>query len=271
MYNKNKYDCLDSGYFWCSKWPNRRNTKIWPDGTDGDLARCINWVILRDKETQAEFLFVSAHIDAKVPLARTYSTKLITEKATEIADGRPVIMAGDWNCHESTEAYWNLHKNGYADSRYRTDSVANMSIYSTMNKWGESTDLQTRPTIDHCIISKDSVMVNSAHRDMGEISAGVYASDHNATVFDLSFVNVNAAVETTPADTEAAQTESVSEAETSLETYIETAVETVAAEETVATATDATASEGGCASSMALSLVSALALAGVALLKKRKE
>ena len=192
MYNKNKYELVDEGFYWCSKWPNRRNTKIWEDGTDGDMARCINWVILRDKETKAEFFFASVHIDAKVPMARTHSTNLIIQKATELAEGRPVIMAGDWNCHESTEAYWNLHLNGYADARYRTDSVANMSIYSTMNKWGESTDLQTRPAIDHCIISKDSVMVNSAHRDMGEIEAGIYASDHNATVFDLSYVNINA-------------------------------------------------------------------------------
>ena len=293
MYNKNKYECLDSGYFWCSKWPNRRNTKIWADGTDGDLARCINWVILRDKETQAEFLFVSAHIDAKVPQARTYSTELITAKATEIADGRPVIMAGDWNCHESTEAYWNLHKNGYADSRYRTDSVANMSIYSTMNKWGESTDLQTRPTIDHCIISKDSVMVNSAHRDMGEISEGIYASDHNATIFDLSFVNIHAEEETTSAETEtptepqvtepqatepqvtepSEPEDSATEPESIPETVALSDTEnvTVATGETATTADTSVDSESGCASAIATSSLFVLAIACAVALKKRKD
>ncbi len=283
LYNKNKYDCLDSGFFWCSKWPNRRNTKIWQDGTDGDLARCINWVILRDKETQAEFLFVSAHIDAKVAMARTHSTNLIIEKATEFAEGRPVIMAGDWNCHESTEAYWNLHKNGYADSRYRTDSVADMSIYSTMNKWGESTDLQTRPSIDHCIISKDSVMVNSAHRDMGEIEAGVYASDHNATVFDLSFVNINAEEETTPSETESSTEPVVTEPQatepvatepesTPADVTAEPAVseETTTADAT-ATATDTAASEGGCASVIVTSSLMAMAVACAVILKKREE
>lgn len=263
MYNKNKYDCLDSGYFWCSKWPERRNTKIWEDGTDGDLARCINWVILRDKETEAEFLFVSAHIDAKVPLARTYSTALITKKATELAGGRPVIMAGDWNCHESTEAYWNLHENGYADARYRTDSVADMSIYSTMNKWGESTDLQTRPAIDHCIISRDSVMVNSAHRDMGEIEAGIYASDHNATVFDLSFVNVNAEEETT-----------VPETEVTTEPVIEVTGTSAPQQGTEAEVTEAETDEvpsGGCASVAAVSAVVVAAVAGVLLIKKKED
>ncbi len=263
MYNKNKYDCLGSGYFWCSKWPERRNTKIWEDGTDGDLARCINWVILRDKETEAEFLFVSAHIDAKVPLARTYSTALITKKATELAGGRPVIMAGDWNCHESTEAYWNLHENGYADARYRTDSVADMSIYSTMNKWGESTDLQTRPAIDHCIISRDSVMVNSAHRDMGEIEAGIYASDHNATVFDLSFVNVNAEEETT-----------VPETEVTTEPVIEVTGTSAPQQGTEAEVTEAETDEvpsGGCASVAAVSAVVVAAVAGVLLIKKKED
>lgn len=263
MYNNNKYDCLDSGYFWCSKWPERRNTKIWEDGTDGDLARCINWVILRDKETEAEFLFVSAHIDAKVPLARTYSTALITKKATELAGGRPVIMAGDWNCHESTEAYWNLHENGYADARYRTDSVADMSIYSTMNKWGESTDLQTRPAIDHCIISRDSVMVNSAHRDMGEIEAGIYASDHNATVFDLSFVNVNAEEETT-----------VPETEVTTEPVIEATGTSAPQQGTEAEVTEAETDEvpsGGCASVAAVSAVVVAAMAGVLLIKKKED
>lgn len=263
MYNRNKYDCLDSGYFWCSKWPERRNTKIWEDGTDGDLARCINWVILRDKETEAEFLFVSAHIDAKVPLARTYSTALITKKATELAGGRPVIMAGDWNCHESTEAYWNLHENGYADARYRADSVADMSIYSTMNKWGESTDLQTRPAIDHCIISRDSVMVNSARRDMGEIEAGIYASDHNATVFDLSFVNVNAEEETT-----------VPETEVTTEPVIEATGTSAPQQGTEAEVTEAETDEvpsGGCASVAAVSAVVVAAVAGVLLVKKKED
>ncbi|MBO5043276.1 MAG: endonuclease/exonuclease/phosphatase family protein [Clostridia bacterium] len=283
MYNHNKYDCLDSGFFWCSKWPDRRNTKIWEDGTDGDLARCINWVILRDKETQAEFLFVSAHIDAKIPMARTHSTNLIIEKATELSEGRPVIMAGDWNCHESTEAYWNLHKDGYADARYRTDSVADMRIYSTMNKWGESTDLQTRPSIDHCIISKNSVMVNSAHRDMGEIEAGVYASDHNATVFDLSYVNVNAEKETTPSETESSATPAVTEPQatepvatepegTLADATVEPSAseaETVAGGET-ATTTDTSASEGGCASMIATSSLMAMAIACAVMLKKRK-
>lgn len=263
MYNHNKYDCLDSGYFWCSRTPERRNSKSWKDGTEGDLARCINWVILRDKETQAEFLFVSAHIDAKVPMARTHSTNLITKMATEIAKGRPVIMAGDWNCHESTEAYWNLHKNGYMDARYLTDSVANMSIYSTMNKWGESTDLQTRPSIDHCIISRDSVMVNSAHRDLGEIEAGIYASDHNATVFDLSFVNINAKEPETEAPTEV-PTEAPTEAPTA----------SAPQQGTEAEATDAETDEtpaGGCASVTAVSAVVVAAVAGVVLMKKRDE
>ncbi len=264
MYNHNKYDLLDSGYFWCSRWPDRRNSKIWEDGTDGDLARCINWVILRDKETQAEFMFVSAHIDAKIPLARTYSTDLITKKATELAKGRPVIMAGDWNCHESTEAYWNLHKNGYADARYRTDSVANMSVYSTMNKWGESTDLQTRPAIDHCIISKDSVMVNSAHRDMGEIAAGIYASDHNATVFDLSFVNINAVDETLPSETDAPTVSTTASPETNVSKESETG-------ETPVTDTEMKDTQaGGCAAFTGVSVWVMAASASIALTKKKK-
>lgn len=283
MYNHNKYECLDSGFFWCSQWPDRRNTKIWEDGTDGDMARCINWVTLRDKETQAEFLFVSAHIDAKIPMARTHSTNLIIEKATELSAGRPVIMAGDWNCHESTEAYWNLHKDGYADARYRTDSVMDMSIYSTMNKWGESTDLQTRPSIDHCIISKNSVMVNSAHRDMGEIEAGVYASDHNATVFDLSYINVNAEKETTSPETEVFTTPEVTEpqitqpAATEPEnTSADVTAELLVSEETTVfdeadTTTNTASTEGGCASVVAVSSLAVMAIACVVLLQKRRD
>lgn len=263
MYNKNKYDLVDEGYFWCSKDPDRRNYFTWEDGTVGDFARCINWVILRDKETEAEFLFVCAHIDAKVPLARTYSTALITQKATEIAAGRPVVMVGDWNCHESTEAYWNLHKDGYGDARYRVNSVTNMSIYSTMNKWGESTDLQTRPAIDHCIISKDSVTVNSAHRDMGEIEAGVYASDHNATVFDLSYININAEEETTVPETDA-PTEPVTNAPA------ESLTDTPAGEQGTDAETDGTQT-GGCSSVMAASALVVAVLAGVVMMKKKKE
>lgn len=269
LYDKNKYDLVEEGYFWCSARPDRHNSYTWEDGTVGDFARCINWVILKNKETGAEFFFACAHIDAKVPLARTYSTALITQKATELSGGRPVIMVGDWNCHESTEAYWNLHQNGYSDARYRTDSVADMQILGTYNKWGANDDLQTRPPIDHCVVSEDSVTVNSVKTDMGYLieDEKIYASDHNATLFDLSYVNINAEKET--------------EAETTVTdvtvTDVTTEPVTDASKGEQGTASDTTTEEvshetptGGCASMVSVFALLAVLTAGAVLMKKKE-
>ena len=189
MWRTEKYNLIDSGYFWCSSTPDRANSYQWEDGTIGDFARCINWVILEDKETGADFFFMCAHIDAKSASVRAKSATLIRNKIAQIAGPLPVIVVGDWNCAENSSAYANIASGGIVDARYRVTDPADMTVRGTFNKWGANTDIGGRLPIDLCFVTADGVFVNSAHMDYGYYQdTQLYSSDHHATVYELEML-----------------------------------------------------------------------------------
>ncbi len=204
LWKTDKYECLDKGTFWCSKAPSRPGTFTWDGGLTGDFARAINWVILRDRATGGEFLVLCGHIDAKVSEARRRSAALIVEKAAALADGRPIMLLGDWNANERSSAYAELTAEGFADARYRVPDPADMTLYGTTNSWGGYSDFRSRAPIDHCIITPHNVFVESAAMDPGYFDeAGTLVSaDHNAIVLDLLLALPRSESETEPSTEE---------------------------------------------------------------------
>ncbi|MBQ7910322.1 MAG: endonuclease/exonuclease/phosphatase family protein [Clostridia bacterium] len=267
LWNAEKYVLVDSGSFWGSKNPNRPNSCGWGNGINGDMGRAMNWVILKDKASGVEFFFMCAHLDAKVEEVRTLSAELIVNKATELSGGRPVIMVGDWNANERKPAYELLAYGPYADARYRTADLSDMTVFNTYNKWGEYTDQHTtRPPIDHCFISPATVFVDSALMDPVYMDEGktMYGSDHNATVFSLQLL-----IPAVEPDTEA-PTEESTEAPTDPATETNTPPVTDTPTE-APTDTPEEPAKTGCQSSAIASVAVITACAAVALAKKREE
>lgn len=218
LWKKDKFDLVDSGHFWCSATPDKANSYTWQDGTVGDFARCINWVILKDKASGACFFVLCQHIDAKVQASKEYSTLLITKKASELSQGLPVMMSGDWNLNDTNAAYAALTEGIYADARYRLPSPASLTLYGSFNKWGAYDGQQSRVPIDHCFVTRDLVYVNRVDVDYGVFDENetLYGSDHNATVYELLLNKVFLSEpETEPV------TETVTEPETDEPTKIE--------------------------------------------------
>ncbi len=187
LWNTEKYELVREDTFWCSETPDKPGTFTWEDGLVGDFARGINWVILRDRATGGEFFVLCAHIDAKVAEARRRSAALIVSKATELAEGRPILMLGDWNSNERATAYAELTADGFADARYRVPNPADMTLYGTTNSWGKYNDFLSRVPIDHCILTPHNVFVKSVTMDPGYFDEAktLVSADHNATIFDL--------------------------------------------------------------------------------------
>ncbi|MCQ2430210.1 MAG: endonuclease/exonuclease/phosphatase family protein [Clostridia bacterium] len=207
LWKKDKYDLIESGTFWCSKTPDKKGTFNWEDGTVGDFARGINWVILEEKVTGARFFVLCQHIDAKVPVARQYSARLIAQKAEELSQGLPVLMTGDWNTGDSSDAYAELMKSGkFGDARYRTTSPENMTLFGTGNSWGSRSIeyMIAMAPIDHCILSKDTVFVRRADAEycIFDEADHLVGSDHNATVYELDLTVMSFREEETEAPTE---------------------------------------------------------------------
>ncbi len=194
LWKTEKYDLIEQGTFWCSKMPNRPGSLTWDDGLSANMARAINWVILEDKATGARFLFVGVHLDARTPEVRERSTALLVEMSTELAQGLPIIAMGDYNCSDNAAAYWNIHDTNLYDARYLIPTYGNMTILGTYNKFGENTDMQVRLPIDLCFVTPETVWVDSARVDYAFVDEGdsVYASDHNAVIFELQLKPLHA-------------------------------------------------------------------------------
>lgn len=264
LWKKDKYDLIDCGTFWCSKTPDKRNTFNWEDGTVGDFARGINWVILEEKTTRARFFVLCQHIDAKVAVARQYSARLIAQMAEELSQGLPVLMTGDWNTGDSSDAYAELMKSGkFGDARYRTTSPENMTLFGTGNSWGSRSIayMTAMAPIDHCILSKDTVFVRRADAEyvIFDEADHLVGSDHNATVYQLD-LTVFAAPEP--------ETEAPTEEPTDAPTEAPTVPSTQAVTSPV-TEVPTEAPEGGCRSAAAGLCVLLMCAAAAAACRKR--
>ncbi len=200
LWKTERFEILEQNHFWCSSTPDKKNSNKWNGGIVGDMARCINYAVLKDKASGVEFLFLGAHLDAKSEEVRALSAQLIYDRSHEIAGDRPIIMLGDWNANQTHGSYDILTSGDLADARLRTYKT---NLHGTFNKWGEySADFQTRLPIDHCIISKDKIWVDSYKQVGGDPIENVpHPSDHNMTVFSLQVSTGEPLPETTEAQT----------------------------------------------------------------------
>ena len=104
-----KYDLAASGSFevpgdWCSG-------KQYP--------RAVNWVLLKEKLTGKQLLVMSVHAqpDDENEEARNKMMLLVAQKAAELSQqyGAPIIMGGDFNMGQTSQAYKNLTETGLLD------------------------------------------------------------------------------------------------------------------------------------------------------------
>ncbi len=111
FYRKDRFKEVKSGTFWLSETPEKVSK-----GWDAALERIATWAVLEDKTTGKEFLFMNTHFDHRGKQARVESAKLLKSKIAELADGKQVILTGDFNSVPESEAIQTL-KSGLIDSR----------------------------------------------------------------------------------------------------------------------------------------------------------
>lgn len=194
LWKKDKYICLDKGYFWCSSEPGHAGYFSWYDGTVGDFCRAVNWVILEDRKTGGQFFVLCTHLDAKVTQSRYNSAQLVLEKVKELSSGLPVMITGDWNCSEGSTSYAALTEDDFLyDSRYRTASPETMKIYGSTTGFKAGSGYTKKLPIDACFISSHDIYVDKIYTDLGTFAAepGMTGSDHMATVYEYRLAVVN--------------------------------------------------------------------------------
>jgi endonuclease/exonuclease/phosphatase family metal-dependent hydrolase len=133
LYKKAKYDLVKSGHFWTSSTPDVYSAR-WSDGLVSKFPRSINWVMLKDKETGGEFVFVNNHLDPEDETVRVNSAALITQRMKQVADGRLCVLVGDWNTGFTKPSYAKITSNGFKDVR---SIAAETTDTGTFSDWGK--------------------------------------------------------------------------------------------------------------------------------------
>lgn len=103
FYRKQRFEKLDGGHFWLSETPDRAGSRGW----DAALPRIATWLKLKDRnQPNAPPLFVlNTHFDHRGATARLESARLIMKKLDGLAAGCRIVLLGDFNAGESSEAY----------------------------------------------------------------------------------------------------------------------------------------------------------------------
>lgn len=143
MYRRERFKETKSGTFWLSETPEKVSK-----GWDAALERIATWVILQDKATGKEFIFMNTHFDHRGKQARIESAILLKAKASELAKGLQLILTGDFNLPPESEGIQTIIKPDGKNTLVNSSSVA---TYSYGPNW-TSTGFADRPFDERRVI-----------------------------------------------------------------------------------------------------------------------
>ena len=174
LYKKNRFNEVESGYFWLSETPEVAGSKGW----DGACERIATWVILQDKSTEKKLVFVNTHLDHVGKQARQEGVTLLLNRAKSLAKGLPVIITGDFNATPESDVIKHVTGNNeFHDSRMIAESIS--LAPGTYHDYGKIPAVD-REIIDYIFVT-DPIQVSS-YQIIPEQLNDTYLSDHNPVV-----------------------------------------------------------------------------------------
>lgn len=172
FWKKERFDCIDKGYFWLSDTPNVES-KGWDELYD--CYRICMWVVLKDKQTAKEFIYMNTHFGFGNK-GQCDSVRLMKKYASKIGD-LPAVFTGDFNLKPETEPYtvmvedfYDVNKATVCDRRFTYHG------YSIQPKEGQE-------HIDYCFVN-DGV-IPKGFEIITKTFDGKFASDHYAILAEI--------------------------------------------------------------------------------------
>jgi len=173
FYKKDRFLKLDSGYFWLSETPEKSGSIGW----DAACTRIVSWIKLKDIITGSELFHFNTHFDHEGQKARIESAKLLTDNIRNIAGNSSVILTGDFNCQDDSEAIGYLTNKGstfhFSDSRKisKTKPSGPHFTYTGFEVGKIEGEL-----IDYIFVRKINKVLS--HKIIDKSFDGFYPSDH---------------------------------------------------------------------------------------------
>ncbi len=185
FYLKDKFNLLDSGTFWLSETPDKKNTKSF----ESECYRIATWALLENKETGEKYTHVNTHLDHVLESTRLEQAKVLISKIEEFQKNGKVICTGDFNTDNTESAYSEL-VSAFDNTMLTAENTDSGTTYHDYGKEPEDklpidfifatkgTSVATYKVADHTFKPIDS----------GKLPEGqdvMYPSDHHAICADI--------------------------------------------------------------------------------------
>ncbi|MDP0490325.1 MAG: endonuclease/exonuclease/phosphatase family protein [Verrucomicrobiota bacterium JB023] len=185
FYRTSRYQLEDSGFFWLSETPDQLSK-----GWDAALPRICTWAKLQRRAGGSFFIF-NIHFDHRGQQAREESAKLLLEKIDAIAGEGPVVLLGDFNATEESQAYFTLQRSERLRDSFELAPVK-LARVGTFNGFDPDSDSASR--IDHLFVSEHFTVhrygiLTDTYRSMDELGGESRArvpSDHFPVVIEVT-------------------------------------------------------------------------------------
>ena len=149
FYNKERFEEIESGWFWLSETPEVAGSKGW----DGACERIATWAILKEKNSGKKLFFINTHLDHIGKVARQEGVTLLLNQTKKLAKGLPIIITGDFNAEPESDVIKHVLESGeFRDSRLVSPKVS--GITGTYHAFG-NIPVEKRSYIDYIFMTKD--------------------------------------------------------------------------------------------------------------------
>lgn len=145
FYKKERFSLLQSGHFWLSQIDTKPNL-----GWDADCIRICTWGQFRDSQTGNTFWMFNLHLDHKGNIAKKKGAELTLQKIKSICGKAPVILTGDFNSSQESEAYGLINGSQLLRSAYDIAEVK-FVLDGTFNRFDVNN--HTKDRVDHIFAS----------------------------------------------------------------------------------------------------------------------
>ncbi|MEM9834787.1 MAG: endonuclease/exonuclease/phosphatase family protein, partial [Bacteroidota bacterium] len=178
FYDTAQLQSIDEGTFWLSTTPDKPS-KDW----DAALPRIATWVSLRNKSTKNTILVCNSHFDHRGKVARLESAKLLQEKLPMLANGKPIVLMGDFNSAPNSAPYQVLNSGETLKDAYIKSNLSPVGPEQSFSGFVVTPDLPGE-RIDHIFVSPSLKVLRYAI--ISEEKNGAYPSDHFPVFAEIS-------------------------------------------------------------------------------------
>ncbi|WP_145067580.1 endonuclease/exonuclease/phosphatase family protein [Engelhardtia mirabilis] len=170
LFRASRFELLESGVVWLGRNQGLPLSAGWTVG----LPRYVNWVLLRERDSGAELIFVNTHFDPNRP-NKDASAPIFHEVVTALSARAPVIATGDFNTCTDAERFAIVCAPPIRD----THAIASAQGGEVdAGGWSDALDIDL---IDHVLVAADAVQVVAWRVDDSDPDR----SDHPYVMVDL--------------------------------------------------------------------------------------